>query len=63
MPAASLGLPPEASVAEALAEGADLLTLSDAAALLGVHPATLRRWADQGDVLVMVTPGGTVPFM
>jgi excisionase family DNA binding protein len=37
---------------------ADLLTLSDAAAILGVHPATLRRWADQGDVLVMVTPGG-----
>lgn len=37
---------------------ADLLSLSDAAALLGVHPATLRRWADQGDVLVMVTPGG-----
>jgi excisionase family DNA binding protein len=37
---------------------ADLLSLSDAAALLGVHPVTLRRWADQGDVLVMVTPGG-----
>ncbi len=37
---------------------ADLLTLSEAAALLGVHPATLRRWADQGDILVMVTPGG-----
>jgi excisionase family DNA binding protein len=36
----------------------ELLSLSDAAALLGVHPATLRRWADQGDVLVMVTPGG-----
>jgi excisionase family DNA binding protein len=36
----------------------DLLSLSEAAALLGVHPATLRRWADQGDVLVMVTPGG-----
>jgi excisionase family DNA binding protein len=37
---------------------ADLLSLGEAAALLGVHPATLRRWADQGDVLVMVTPGG-----
>ena len=36
----------------------DLLSLKEAATLLGVHPATLRRWADQGDVLVMVTPGG-----
>ncbi len=35
-----------------------LLTLKDAAARLNVHPATLRRWADNGDVLVMVTPGG-----
>lgn len=26
--------------------------------MLGVHPATLRRWADQGDVLCVVTPGG-----
>ncbi len=37
---------------------ADLLSLSEAAAILSVHPATLRRWADQGDVLVMITPGG-----
>lgn len=35
-----------------------LLTLREAAARLGVHPATLRRWADQGDVLVVITPGG-----
>ena len=35
-----------------------LLTLKQAATRLGVHPATLRRWADQGDILVMVTPGG-----
>lgn len=35
-----------------------LLSLSEAAELLGVHPATLRRWSDQGDVLVMMTPGG-----
>jgi excisionase family DNA binding protein len=39
-------------------EPSDLLSLKEAAGLLGVHPATLRRWADQGDVLVMVTPGG-----
>ncbi len=23
-----------------------------------MHPATLRRWADRGDVLVVLTPGG-----
>ncbi|MDX1421231.1 MAG: MerR family transcriptional regulator [Rubricoccaceae bacterium] len=40
------------------ASSSDLLSLGEAAALLGVHPATLRRWSDQGDVLVMVTPGG-----
>lgn len=36
----------------------ELLSLKEAAGRLGVHPATLRRWADNGDVLVMVTPGG-----
>ena len=35
-----------------------LLTLRQAAARLGVHPATLRRWADRGDILVVFTPGG-----
>lgn len=34
------------------------LTLGQAAERLGVHAATLRRWADQGDVPVMLTPGG-----
>jgi len=34
------------------------LTLSEAAALLDVHPTTLRRWANNGDIVVMVTPGG-----
>jgi len=35
-----------------------LLTLKQAAQRLSVHPATLRRWADQGDILVVLTPGG-----
>lgn len=26
--------------------------------MLGITPATLRRWADQGDVAAFVTPGG-----
>ncbi len=34
------------------------LTLSQAAAQLGVHPATLRRWSDHGEIRVLVTPGG-----
>ncbi len=38
--------------------GHQLLTLRAAADRLNVHPATLRRWADNGDILVMVTPGG-----
>jgi len=39
------------------------LTLSQAAKVLGVHPTTLRRWADQGTVPVQVTPGGHRRFL
>jgi excisionase family DNA binding protein len=35
----------------------DWLNLSEAAALLGVHPSTLRAWADRGDVPAHRTPG------
>jgi excisionase family DNA binding protein len=35
----------------------DWLSLSDAAALLGVHPSTLRAWADRGDIPAHRTPG------
>lgn len=34
------------------------LTLSEAAELLNVHPTTLRRWANSGDLPALVTPGG-----
>jgi excisionase family DNA binding protein len=34
------------------------LSLSAAAKELGVHITTLRRWADNGDIPVMLTPGG-----
>ncbi len=38
--------------------GDPLLTLKEAADRLGVHPATLRRWADRGDLAIVMTPGG-----
>ena len=34
------------------------LTLNEAADRLGVHPDTLRRWADGGKIPVFKTPGG-----
>ncbi|MCB8944329.1 MAG: helix-turn-helix domain-containing protein [Ardenticatenaceae bacterium] len=34
------------------------LSLSAAAKRLNVHPTTLRRWADDGEIAVMLTPGG-----
>jgi excisionase family DNA binding protein len=39
------------------------LSLSAAAHFLGVHPTTLRRWADQGSVPVSITPGGHRRFL
>ena len=33
------------------------LTVADAAALLKVHPDTIRRWADTGDLHSWLTPG------
>ncbi len=34
------------------------LTLHEACSLVGVSPATLRRWSDNGDVSTFTTPGG-----
>lgn len=34
------------------------LSLGEASRLLGITPATLRRWADHGDVAAFITPGG-----
>jgi excisionase family DNA binding protein len=33
-------------------------SLSEAARQLNIHPTTLRRWADNGDIPVLITPGG-----
>lgn len=40
------------------AEETRWLTLTEAAEALRVHPTTLRRWADSGQVPVFLTPGG-----
>jgi excisionase family DNA binding protein len=37
---------------------ADWVGLADASRLLGVSPATLRRWSDAGRLRVFTTPGG-----
>ena len=34
------------------------LSLGEASRELGITPATLRRWADQGQIAAFVTPGG-----
>lgn len=41
-----------------MADQSDWISLGEAAAILGVHPTTLRHWADQGDLPSQRTPGG-----
>ena len=36
----------------------DWVSLRQAASMLGVHPATVRNWADKGDLPSRRTPGG-----
>ena len=38
--------------------GGKWLTLEQASERLGIHPTTLRRWADEGAVDAFLTPGG-----
>ncbi|MCJ7511708.1 MAG: helix-turn-helix domain-containing protein [Anaerolineales bacterium] len=35
----------------------DWLSLREASRRLGIHPTTLRRWADSGEIPVLLTPG------
>jgi excisionase family DNA binding protein len=48
---------------QAIAIAGEWMSLKDAAGVLQVHQATLRRWADNGDVPHMVTPGGHRRFL
>jgi excisionase family DNA binding protein len=45
-------------VARSLVHDPDWVSLSEASRVLGVSPATLRRWSDAGRVRVFTTPGG-----
>ena len=45
-------------MAQQLPETEAWLSLKAASKKLNVHPTTLRRWADNGDIPVMLTPGG-----
>ncbi|MEJ2748793.1 MAG: helix-turn-helix domain-containing protein [Anaerolineae bacterium] len=45
-------------MADYLLETEQWMTLSQAAKYLNIHPTTLRRWADNGDIPFMLTPGG-----
>lgn len=37
---------------------ADWISIREASAMLGVSPATLRRWAEAGEIPTFTTPGG-----
>ncbi|HID88924.1 MAG TPA: helix-turn-helix domain-containing protein [Anaerolineales bacterium] len=46
-----------------LKESPHWLTLGEAARLLGVHPTTLRRWSERGEIPYLRTPGGHRRFL
>jgi len=37
---------------------AEILTPSQVAAIFGVHPGTVKKWADKGQIAGFKTPGG-----
>jgi excisionase family DNA binding protein len=52
------GFPHCAELMKEMNEGSQLLNVGQAAAYLGVSPASLRKWSDQGLMPVYRTPGG-----
>lgn len=47
-----------AQTREKRADTSDWISVRDAARVLAVHPETLKRWADLGEIPSMRTPGG-----
>ena len=41
-----------------MSENSEWVSLRRAAEILGVHPATVRNWADKGEIVARRTPGG-----
>ncbi|MBZ0276088.1 MAG: helix-turn-helix domain-containing protein, partial [Anaerolineae bacterium] len=41
-----------------MSDSSEWVSLRQAADMLGVHPATVRNWADRGDLPSRRTPGG-----
>ncbi|NDJ33605.1 MAG: helix-turn-helix domain-containing protein [Chloroflexi bacterium] len=41
-----------------MSERSEWISLGEAASILGVHPSTVRHWADNGDLPSQRTPGG-----
>ena len=53
------GAAPE--VSEAPASRREWLTIHEASDLIGVSPATLRRWSDAGEIRAFTTPASRLP--
>jgi excisionase family DNA binding protein len=45
-------------IGQIMSESSDWISLRHAADILGVHPATVRNWADRGELASRRTPGG-----
>lgn len=41
-----------------MSDNSEWVSLRHAAEILGVHPATVRNWADKGEIIARRTPGG-----
>lgn len=41
-----------------MSQNSDWVSLGEAAQIIGVHPATIRNWAEQGELPYRRTPGG-----
>ena len=52
------GGPPVTIAAQRVPRGSGWMSIQEASNLMGVSPATLRRWSDAGRIRTFTTPGG-----